>query len=1597
MSSGDYPHRLTTNGCAAYWAAYDAYTAAVTERTDAAQTALGAAVNAFNDDVSARGIGQWNEYQITSEKISKTVLQSSSPAQIIAGGAMTIASTGAVVNDNSNIIAGGAINITGASVNNRATQGTSSVVDIGKVRYRRIEHHGGLSDSYSEELTDWSPTTGAPQVSTFTLQSYVYKPNASNPAATRNLSTTNTSPASSLSGASTVTNQDMATGVRPAYASLSTSAQPHLRGQTVMPALTAPNSSLFSINRAPGATYVVETDPRFTNQKAFLSSDYYLNQLNLDPSRQLERYGDGFVEQQLVNDQIMALTGRRYLSGYTSTEAEYQSLMDAGIAYARQYQLSPGVALSANQMTLLTTDIVLLVKQTMTLPDGTTQDVLVPEVYLRHPQEGDLQPTGALIAGSDITIQSAGDLVNSGQIAADNSNTLLAGNDLINQQGRISGQDVVAYATRDLKNLSGSILGQGTGSQIDLSAGRDIVLQTQTITTRTAQTAMTAASMRVNVDRIATIQGGDVSLNAGRDLIGQGSSVHAGDNLLATAGRDITVSAVAGSYELNAATTGHYKGRSGYVKEDVVTNQVASFDAGNNAALIAGGDGQGGVTLTGTKVSAGGSIGIQGANVTIAAAKDERMSDFQHVGAHGYRREMADDQTLAGGTVAAGKDITLLAAGTGVGGDVHLSGAYLHSQDGAITVAAANNVAIDAADTEHSTAYEHYSKRSGLFNTTVVQEASFTHSDRAEAGVISGDTVNIQAGNPLNATGDVSITGSQLVADGALSISAGRNLTITSAQQSAQTLSSYQKKTSGLFSSGGLSVTIGSQQNDQNRESTSVTNVGSTIGSLNGNIALKAGDAYTQTGSAVLAPQGDIDITARTVDINEARNTDTNTFETKFKQSGLTLAVSSPVISAIQTAQQMGQAAGQTSDGRMKALAGMTTGLAGLDAYDAAKAGQGSTINGKDNQIRTGTDADGNPTSRDATAADKVGGINLSISIGGSKSQSKTTQRSNTAAGSTVAAGGNVNISATGAGSDSNLTVQGSDIKAGNNVNLKADGDINLLAAQNTVSQQSTNKNNSASIGVGINFGGNQNGISFQAGASGARGHADGTDQSWINTHISAGNRASLDSGQDTNLIGATVTAPRAVADIGGNLNIESLQDTSRFDSKQQSLGASISLCIPPLCAGTPVSGSISASKSNINSVYASVTEQSGIKAGDQGFDINVKDNTGLKGGVIDSTQAAVDNNSNQFQIGGMLNLSDIQNHADYDANAIGASLGTSVNIRGTYQPSGPSAGIGSDSGRAGSVTQAGISGIAGNKDARTDDKEAGIGKIFDAEKVRKDINAQVTITQAFGQQATLAVKIYADTQRAALRAQLKQASTPEEKQQIQDQINQVNLNERIANVAVGILAGQTGTAITKGVLSEVGDLARQETVRNSALFAGIVDQDNKVLNNLSGESDGVNGDGVKTGGVRLDVVKICGDGRCRTNPDGTYATNEKGQYILQGTWPDLLASPQGKQMASSGVFGGIQGAAGSILGISYAPKSAADHLVESFGGIHDLLGGELPGFYDDQGNTKQGVNSTLSTTVSGLALVPSAPVAMSTLIPTDVWNTVSALMQIVK
>ena len=454
---------------------------------------------------------------------------------------------------------------------------------------------------------------------------------------------------------------------------------------------------------------------------------------------------------------------------------------------------------------------------------------------------------------------------------------------------------------------------------------------------------------------------------------------------------------------------------------------------------------------------------------------------------------------------------------------------------------------------------------------------------------------------------------------------------------------------------------------------------------------------------------------------------------------------------------------------------------------------------------------------------------------------------------------------------------------------------------------------------------------------------------------------------------------------------------------------------------GAGGSGSANFAKSNIDSTYASVKEQSALKAGDGGFTVNVGGNTDLKGGAITSTQASLEQNKNSFQTGGTLTTRDIQNKADYNATSVSVSVGTGSSPMPGQGLSSmlTGAGLGKDSGNASSTTTAGISGVAGDTAKRTGDNAQGLAKIFDAEKVRQEITAQATITAEFGKQASAAVQSYAQTQRKELQDQIKTASDAD-KATLQKQLDDVNTQERMLNVLVGAVSGMGASAMTKETLAAAADEMRALMVEDSKKFPGVVDSTGKVLSNASGESVGVNGSGFKLGGTRADLDLLCGpdNERCATQKDAMgkdlldasgkpkLDLNFQGQVVFTGgsstdgkskqTLDEFLTTDAGKEMR--GLTGGVQGYKGTLFGEPYKVGSWQDKLIESFAGTHDMIGGRLTGLYDGQGNVKQGMSdaerAVYNYGVTTTAILPSIPFAAAQGLSPEVWNAISILLK---
>ena len=227
-----------------------------------------------------------------------------------------------------------------------------------------------------------------------------------------------------------------------------------------------------------------------------------MQRLKFDPSVTHKRMGDGYYEQQLIRDRIMALTGRYYLGDYRSNDEQYKGLMDAGIIAAKTLNLRPGIALTAEQVANLTTDIVWIEEQTITLADGSTQKALVPKVYTRQ-AVGQIDGTGSLIAAKNLAVNVTGDINNQGQLVGHNTLNVKALN-LTNEGGGVIAGDYLQLNTAN--DLTNKALIKA-GSAANLEVGNNFNNQSEKFST--SSTKGQSFGSRTDISQLATIYVGD--------------------------------------------------------------------------------------------------------------------------------------------------------------------------------------------------------------------------------------------------------------------------------------------------------------------------------------------------------------------------------------------------------------------------------------------------------------------------------------------------------------------------------------------------------------------------------------------------------------------------------------------------------------------------------------------------------------------------------------------------------------------------------------------------------------------------------------------------------------------------------------------------------------------------------------------------------------------------------------------------------------------------------------------------------------------------------------------------------------------------------
>ena len=722
-------------------------------------------------------------------------------------------------------------------------------------------------------------------------------------------------------------------------------------------------------------------------------------------------------------------------------------------------------------------------------------------------------------------------------------------------------------------------------------------------------TVIAGDTMRLSASDInnegGTIKGSTILEEALRDIRNTGT-MEAENKLSLTAGQDIDL----------ASTLHKERNKQGYTQTIASSGKAAVTGNQGTLSIEAGRD----ITAEAAEISSAGNIAMKaGRDITMgtAAVKKDTAVTWDR---NNYRHDSAARDI--GSSVTAKGSLTMQSER-----DISIKAADIRSE-GMTAVKAGRNLTVENGKEITDLEEHHRHKERSLLSSTTTTTHDEVHAVKAQKSIIEGNTVSLQGGK------DISLTGSAAVSTKETALSAGRNISINAAEETDKEIHKKQVKKSGLIGSG-LGFTIGSEKKKDSYDTEETMQAGSTVGSVKGNVTIHAGQTASVSASDIIAGKDTL-ITGRNVDIESKDNTYRGKEEHEYKKSGLTASLGGTVMNAARSMTAPMKRAGEVKDSRLKALY----------AYEAGK------------NLKQASDTF-------HSVKDVKKGLALTVGVGSMKSESHSLRTGTEAASSTLAAGGNVSVTA-----DRDITVKGSTI-TGEKVNLKAGRNIYVQAEESTRTARTDEKAKGGAVSVSFGASGFQ-GLSASYGKG--TNHETETTLTHAGSRIKAGDTLAVDSGKDTVITGSLLKGKYVSVHTGGDLSIESLQDSKTYTQNGKSIGLGIGTNLTK--AGTVVQAG--KGKENTDSTYRSVTEQAGIYAGSKGYDITVKGNTHLTGAVIDSK---AEKEKNKLTTG-TLTWEDIENKASYEShgktqtvssdkvsssNPLGASVAMAVPVQGSH------------------------------------------------------------------------------------------------------------------------------------------------------------------------------------------------------------------------------------------------------------------------------------------------------------------------------------------
>ena len=705
-------------------------------------------------------------------------------------------------------------------------------------------------------------------------------------------------------------------------------------------------------------------------------------------------------------------------------------------------------------------------------------------------------------------------------------------------------------------------------------------------------TVIAGDTMRLSASDInnegGTIKGSTILEEALRDIRNTGT-MEAEKKLILKAGQDIDL----------ASTLHEERNKQGYTQTIASSGKAAVTGNQGTLSMEAGRD----IRMQAAAASSAGNIAMKaGRDITMETAAVKKDTAVTWDG-NNYRHDSAARDI--GSSVTAKGSLTMQSER-----DTSIKAADIRSE-GMTAVEAGRNLTVENGKEITGLEEHHRHKERSLLSSTTTTTHDEVHAVKAQKSIIEGNTVSIEGGK------DISLTGSAAASTKETTLSAGRNISINAAEETDKEIHKKQVKKSGLIGSG-LGFTIGSEKKKDSYDTEETMQRGSTVGSVKGSVTIHAQNNITVRASDIIAGKDTI-ITGRNVDIESKDNTYRGKEEHEYKKSGLTVSLGGAVITAKDNIIRPIKNAGQAHDGLLGKLYAAD---AGFNLHDAVKTYK--------------------------NIGDVKKGITLDVSLGTQSAKSDSRYQGTEAKESRIVSKGNVRIK-----SDENIAVKGSQI-TGENVTLQAGKDIHLTAAENRKTAEGNSRSKGAGITASFGIGGLQN-VGISAGKS--KGNMEEEIITHTGSAVTAKETLAMESGKDIDIKGSKAGGKKVEVKTGNNLSIESLQDSHTYHSRDKESGIHLQRdrITRPDTGKKKMDDpyfSIGKKTETTDSTYESVTKQAGIYAGKEGYDIQVKNNTHLKGAVIDSKAPAEKNKLTT----GTLTWENIDNKAEYKTGGHGIS-----------------------------------------------------------------------------------------------------------------------------------------------------------------------------------------------------------------------------------------------------------------------------------------------------------------------------------------------------